>query len=85
MNIIRTESFKKDFKKLPAEMQKRAVKSLKLLFANYHHPSLHTKKMMNVRDIWEARVNYQYRLTFEKKDGDIILRRIGGHDVLKTP
>lgn len=85
MNIIRTDPFKKDFKRLPKEIKRKTERSLRFLIENIQHPSLRVKKMEGVRDIWEASVTIQYRFTFEIRENDIILRRIGTHDILKRP
>ncbi|MBI5747223.1 MAG: type II toxin-antitoxin system RelE/ParE family toxin [Nitrospirae bacterium] len=85
MNIIRTDPFKKDFKRLPKEIKRKTEQSLRFLIENIQHPSLRVKKMEGVRDIWEASVTMQYRFTFEIREDDIILRRIGTHDILKRP
>jgi mRNA-degrading endonuclease YafQ of YafQ-DinJ toxin-antitoxin module len=44
------------------------------------------KKMQpKQRGIWEARVTQGYRLTF-RVDGELItMRRVGTHDLLRTP
>ncbi len=85
MNIIRTDPFKKDFKRLPKEIKRKTEQSLRFLIDNIQHPSLRAKKMEGVKDIWEASVTMQYRFTFEIREDDIILRRIGTHDILKRP
>ncbi len=43
------------------------------------------KKMNDPRDIWEGRITYSYRFSFQIKDGLYILRKIGTHDVLRMP
>lgn len=53
---------------------------------NPRHPSLHAKKIQGVSGIWEARVDRQYRLSFEMTGDTIYLRVVGNHDdVLKHP
>ena len=81
-----TERFEKNLKILPKETRKKFYKQLNLLIDNVKHPSLHTKKIQGTADIWEARVDYKYRFTFNIYQGIIILRVIGNHDeVLKRP
>jgi mRNA-degrading endonuclease YafQ of YafQ-DinJ toxin-antitoxin module len=46
-------------------------------------PSLRTKKMHGLEDIWEARVTLSYRITFQRTGDTLLLRRIGTHDVLE--
>lgn len=82
MEFKRTEKFRKDFRKLPLQMQDRAIASLEKYEADRNHPSLHVKKMEGAPDIWEMRVSDNYRITFQVGDGGILLRRIGTHNVL---
>jgi len=81
--ISRTESFARDFKNLPREIQQRAEKAILLLATNSAHPSLRTKKMQGMEDIWEASVTMSYRITYQRAGEALILRRIGTHDILR--
>ena len=83
--LFRTERFKKDFKKLPGEIQGRVGKTLDFLTTQPRHPSLRTKKMEGASDIWEVRVSENYRITLQFVQEGILLRRIGTHNVLKLP
>ncbi len=81
--ISRTESFACDFKNLPREIQQRAEKAILLLTTNPAHPSLRTRKMKGLEDIWEASVTMSYRITYQRAGQALILRRIGTHDILR--
>ena len=85
MIIIRSDSFLKDFKKLPKHLRKQTEKQLKLFVQDPYYPSLQTHKMNDSRNIWEAKVTNSYRFTFQQKGGVYILRHIGAHDILKNP
>ena len=85
MQLFRTERFKKDFQRLPSDVQGRAAKALELFVANRRHPSLHVKKMEGTPDIWELRVSDNYRVTFQFVQEGVLLRRIGTHDLLRRP
>ncbi|MBI5788197.1 MAG: hypothetical protein HZA78_05020 [Candidatus Schekmanbacteria bacterium] len=85
MKILFTKPFIKDYQFLPAKLQKLTDKHLELLFSNPQHPSLRIKKMEDPREIWEGRISYSYRFTFQKVEDTYILRRIGSHDILKHP
>ena len=85
MKFYRTERFKKNYQKLPAEIKKAAQKQLSFLLSDPRHPSLNMKKMQDPRNIWEARVGRSYRFTFQMHDDTYILRTIGTHDVLNNP
>lgn len=85
MQIFRTERFKKDFKGLSVEVQERAFKTIRLFVSDSRHPSLHAKKMEGVSDIWEMRVSDNYRITFQYIEEGVLFRRVGAHDILRTP
>ena len=88
MTVYTTASFAKQFAKLPPTIRKKADKKLLLLAEDSEHPSLRAKKMQNTQaDVWEARIDYRYRITFQYqiKDGkkNIILRSIGTHSIYR--
>ena len=83
--LLRTERFKKDFKRLPREIQTRTAKALALFLSNPKHPSLHVKRMEGAPSIWELRVSRDYRITFQFEPEGVLLRRIGTHDILNRP
>ncbi len=62
-----------------------AKRKLTLLLENPRHPSLRIKKMEDPRQIWEASITKSYRFTFQIQRDTYLLRRIGTHDILKTP
>jgi len=80
MKIIRIDSFKRDYKKLPEKVKRQTEKALQLLVANLSHPSLRTKKIKSRENIWEARVAKDYRFSFEIRGDTYVLRRIGKHE-----
>jgi mRNA-degrading endonuclease RelE of RelBE toxin-antitoxin system len=85
MKLTFTKTFIKAYRKLPPHIQEHSDKQLELLLSNPNHPSLNIKKMNDPRNIWEARITYSYRFTFNIKDDTYILRHIGTHDILKKP
>lgn len=88
MQVFRTKAFKRDYQMLPQNLQQRVDKQLKLFVQNPRHPSLQVKKMegkWGEQGIFEARVTQGYRFTF-KIEGDLYtLRRVGPHDILRSP
>ena len=80
INFVFTPKFKKQYQKLPLNIQNKFTKQLKLLTENYRHPSLQTKKMGGI-DHFEARIDLHYRFTFEIKQDNITFITIGPHDV----
>lgn len=85
MKYLITKPFAKDYKKLPERIRKSVNKQVELLLSNPQHPSLNVKKMNDPRDIWEARATESYRFTFQIKKDTYILRRVGTHDILRSP
>ena len=90
MIFIRSDRFKRAFQSLPKEVQKKAVRTLRLMAEDMFYPALVVKKVQGYPSIWEARIDIKYRLTFksEQKDGKTfcILRNIDNQDeCLKNP
>jgi len=83
--VSRSEHFKKSYKKLPEEMRTLVEKALRLFLNNPQHPSLHNKKMEGTEGIWEIRVTRDYRITYEKIEGGVFLRKLGTHHILNRP
>lgn len=80
LNLTFTPKFKKQYKKLPFNIQNKFTKQLKLLEENYRHPSLQTRKMGDA-DYFEARVDLHYRFRFEVAEDGLNFITIGPHDV----
>jgi len=85
MKLYPTKKFQKQYQKLPPAIKDIAKKQLSFLLSNPQHPSLNIKKMKDPRNIWEGRVTYSYRFTFQAEGELYILRTIGTHDTLKKP
>lgn len=80
MKVHESVGFKGDLKLLPHRIQKKFLKQIKLLVTHFFYPSLHTKKIQGQENVWEARVDLQYRFRFEKLEDDIYLISMGPHD-----
>jgi len=85
MKISTTRRFDRDYVSLSEEIKNLLDRKLKIFVTNQNHPSLRVKKMEGHPSIWEASINIQYSFTFEIKSNVYILRRVGIHDILKTP
>ena len=86
MNFIETAHFKRAYRSLPEQAQGRLKEALRMLAVNMRHPSLRVKKIRGTKDIWEARVSPEYRLTFQIIQDYLILRNVGHHGpALKNP
>ena len=82
-----TETFKKLYDSLPGPIQKKVKNALRLLAENPRHPSLRSKPIEGAPGIYEASVDIQYRMTYERLLGDVLrLRVVGKQDeALKNP
>jgi mRNA interferase RelE/StbE len=79
--------FKKSYRELPEVIRAKVKKALTLLSENPQHPSLQVKRIQGFTSIYEAQVDQNYRLTFQRLSGDKLqLRVVGRHDeTLKNP
>jgi addiction module RelE/StbE family toxin len=82
-----TRRFLKSFARLPHPVQEKIKKQIALLAENPRHPSLQTKLIQGATGIYEARIDLDYRLTYEREaDDTLVLRVVGRHDeTLKKP
>ena len=78
MNLRFTPQAEKSYKKLSSILQKKADKQFFYLLANYRHPSLRARKMTT--GLFEGRIDYQYRFTFEVKGEIVYILSLGPHD-----
>ena len=80
-----SKRFKKEYNKLPKEIQKAFDKKLSLFLKETSHPLLRVKRIQGTKNRWEGSITMQYRFTFQflNKNG-VLLRTIGTHDILKT-
>lgn len=83
--IERTRHFKKQYRRLDPAVQKRFKKALANFVENEAYPSLRVKRMTHVANVWEARIDGQFRFTFSRTINGIILRAIGTHEIYKNP
>lgn len=83
--IRTTRRFDRDFEALPADIQKMTAEKLVLHLRDENHPSLRVKRMRGTSDIWELSVSMNYRVTFQLPEQIMLLRRIGTHDILRSP
>ena len=58
----------KTLKELPTDVRKAFFKQVKFLEQNLTHPSLHAKKYDESLDLWQARVNKNWRFYFLIRD-----------------
>jgi mRNA interferase RelE/StbE len=82
-----TRRFLKSFARLLLAVQEKIKKQLGLLAENPRHPSLQTKPIQGAPGIYEARVDSDYRMTYQRDEDDtLVLRVVGKHDqAVKKP
>lgn len=92
MIFYRSERFKRAFQGLPTGTQKKALKAFAMFADNPRHPSLHITKIEGFEDIWEGRIDRQYRFTFHyetlanSEEIICVFRNVDNHDeCLKNP
>lgn len=64
---------------LPANVRKAFFKQLKFLEQNLRHPSLRAKKYDEANDLWQARVNKDWRFYFVIKDDTYYIVNVVPH------
>ncbi len=58
----------RDYRGAPPAIQKAFEKQVRLLAKNLNHPSLRAKKYDEASDLWQARVNREWRFYFLIQD-----------------
>lgn len=74
-----TKEFEKDLKKLSAKEQKAVANKIKILMENPFYPSLRTKKVQGIDNVFEMSVNMDIRILWKYENGVIILLLDIGH------
>lgn len=74
-----TKVFEKDLKSLSSKEQKAIAQKLKILAENPFYPSLHTKKVQGLDNVFEMSVNMDIRILWKYENGVIILLLDVGH------
>jgi len=80
MPIVITERFARAYARLPRHIQKKVDKDLRLLEADFRHPSLRARLIEGTKGIYEARVDRKHRMTYEREGDRLIMRTVGEHD-----
>jgi len=63
----------------PAQVRKAFFKQVKFLEQNLQHPSLRAKKYNESQDLWQARVNQDWRFYFNIVGDRYVIRDIVPH------
>jgi len=70
------------YNQLPDEVKAKVAKVFDLFRQNPRHPSLRVKKMRGLENIYEGRIDQDYRFTFHYEGDLVVFRKIGKHDIL---
>ena len=70
MKLLITQKAERDYRALPSKIQQRVDKQFEFLLQDLRYPSLHAKKYDENRDVWQGRVDRDYRFYF-RIDGDL--------------
>lgn len=65
MKWFLTQRAWRDYQGAPASVKKAFDKQVYLLAENLRHPSLRAKKYDEASDIWQARINQNWRFYFQ--------------------
>ncbi len=74
-----TKEFEKNLKALTNQEQKLVANKLKIFIQNPFHPSLRTKKIQGLNNVFEMSVNMDIRILWKYENGIIILLLDVGH------
>ena len=64
MRWSHTHRSERDYRAASSAIQDAFDKQMRLLVADLHHPSLRAKKYKGATDLWQARVNRDWRFYF---------------------
>lgn len=82
MKVRRTDRFKRDYQKLPSDIQQRVDQKLGFLLRDPRHPSLRIHKLRSVEGLWEFRVTMSHRVIFELEGEHYVLLGVGPHGIV---
>jgi len=74
-----SKHFLRNYSKAPKAVQEAFDKQSQFLLQDLHHPSLHAKKYDEANDVWQARVNYTWRLYFRIEGNVYLMEEITHH------
>ena len=79
MQWSRTERSERDYRDAPAAVQKAFDKQARLLAQNLRHTSLRAKKYDEPNDLWQARVNQDWRFYSQIRGKSYVIVTIVRH------
>ncbi|MGE3844713.1 MAG: UvrD-helicase domain-containing protein [Vicinamibacterales bacterium] len=79
-DVVLTAGSIRDLSNLPRQRQQRVMKALKLLSADYRHPSLGTERVKGTKDRYECRIDDRYRMIITCRDDVVYVLLADDHD-----
>lgn len=79
MRIRFTEPFQKNLGKLSSEIKRKFRKQLSFLLKDIRYPSLRVKKREELGNVWQARVDDNYRFFFQIQEDVYVILNIIKH------
>lgn len=85
MKVYPSKEFQKSFKKLPKDIQQKAILGDKIFRSNPYAFQLKTHKLKGkLSKFWSYSIKYNYRIVFEFiDDTTVIYHDIGTHEIYK--
>lgn len=86
MDLGFTPQFRRQFKKLPKELQNEVLEKIELFQDIDQHQTLKVHKLQGrLEGRWSFSVNYRYRIifTWETRDRAAILLAVGDHSIYR--
>jgi len=79
MKVVLSDRAIESLKDAPRNVQRAFEKQLRFLMTNLLHPSLHAKKYDESKDLWQARVNKDWRFYFTITDDTYRIEKLIPH------
>lgn len=79
MKVVLSEQVIESLKYAPPNVRRAFGKQLRFLVDNLLHPSLHAKKYDESKDLWQARVNKNWRFYFTIADDTYRIEKVIPH------
>lgn len=79
MKIRLTAKADKDYARLPLKIRKALAKQFDFLLSNLYHPSLRAKKYSGTGEVWQCRVNRDWRFYLKIERDEYVILSIIPH------
>ena len=79
MELVFSEKFDRNLREAPSSIQGAFWKQANFLLKDMRHPSLRAKKYIEEENVWQARVNKDWRFYFKIFEGKYYLLKIVKH------